>query len=58
MVIGPVGAGKTCLLNSILCEIEQTAGDVKISGKLSYAPQESWCFSASVRENILLGDDQ
>lgn len=55
VVIGTVGAGKTCLLHSILNEIETTAGSIKMNGRTSYAPQESWCFTGTIRDNILLG---
>lgn len=55
VVIGTVGAGKTCLLHAVLNEIETTSGQIVVSGTTSYAPQESWCFSGSIRDNILLG---
>lgn len=58
VVVGAVGSGKTCLLNAILGELEVTSGHVVASGRVSYAPQESWCFSATVRDNILLGADE
>ena len=54
-IVGSVGSGKTCLLYSILNEIDQVAGNMITNGLLSYHPQESWCFSGSVRDNILLG---
>ena len=56
IVIGSVGSGKTCLLYSILTEIEMTSGQLYCSGQISYCPQESWCFGGSVRDNILLGE--
>ena len=55
VVIGTVGSGKTCLLHAVLNEIETTSGEVNLSGSTSYAPQESWCFTGSIRDNILLG---
>lgn len=57
IVIGAVGSGKTCLLYSLLNEIENTAGSCLIGGSISYAPQESWCFGGSVKQNILLGSE-
>ena len=56
IVIGSVGSGKSCLLHALLNEIEATQGKVSLGGDVSYAPQEPWCFGASVRENILLGN--
>ena len=53
-VIGPVGAGKSSLLMSFLKEIERTNGSVSTAGKISYAPQDPWCFNGTVRENIIM----
>ncbi|XP_076270121.1 ATP-binding cassette subfamily C member 4-like isoform X2 [Rhynchophorus ferrugineus] len=54
-VIGPVGAGKSSLLQLLLSELQPTAGTVEIGGSISYACQEPWLFVASVRKNILFG---
>jgi len=54
-VIGPVGAGKSSLIQAILGELRSETGSVKLHGKCSYAAQEPWLFSATVRENILFG---
>lgn len=51
-IIGNVGSGKTTLLNAILGELEIIQGNVEVNGIISYAPQESWIFEASIRENI------
>lgn len=54
-VIGSVGAGKSSLIQAILGELSPEAGSVQLEGRLSYAAQEPWLFSASVRDNILFG---
>ncbi|KAK7255605.1 hypothetical protein RIF29_29018 [Crotalaria pallida] len=54
-VCGPVGAGKSSLLYSILGEIPKISGTVKINGSLAYVSQTSWIQSGTVRENILFG---
>ncbi|KAJ1525502.1 hypothetical protein ONE63_010311 [Megalurothrips usitatus] len=54
-VIGPVGAGKSSLLQSVLGELATTAGRLDVRGKVSYACQEPWLFSGSVRQNITFG---
>ncbi|XP_030554771.1 probable multidrug resistance-associated protein lethal(2)03659 [Drosophila novamexicana] len=54
-VIGPVGAGKSSLIQAILGELRAESGTIKLSGRCSYASQEPWLFCASVRDNILFG---
>ncbi|KAK4879111.1 hypothetical protein RN001_007257 [Aquatica leii] len=55
-VIGPVGSGKSTLLQIILGELSLDSGIVKVNGSLSYAPQEPWLFSGSIKQNILFGN--
>ncbi|RCN25674.1 ABC transporter, ATP-binding protein, partial [Ancylostoma caninum] len=54
-VIGPVGAGKSSLLSSLLCEARRVTGTLSISGKVAYCSQDSWIFSGTIRDNILFG---
>ncbi|XP_015127765.1 multidrug resistance-associated protein 4 [Diachasma alloeum] len=54
-VVGPVGAGKSSLLQLILGELHSTHGHVTVGGSVSYASQEPWLFAGSVRNNILFG---
>ncbi|KAI2473971.1 ATP-binding cassette sub-family C member 4 isoform X2 [Diabrotica virgifera virgifera] len=56
-VIGPVGSGKSSLLQSILGELDIVDGSLAVHGTLSYASQEPWIFSGSIRQNILFGSD-
>ncbi|KAL3689443.1 hypothetical protein R1sor_015752 [Riccia sorocarpa] len=54
-VCGPVGAGKSSLLYSILGETLKLSGDVKVSGTVAYVAQTAWIQSGTVRDNILFG---
>ncbi|KAJ3620808.1 hypothetical protein MTP99_004726 [Tenebrio molitor] len=56
-IAGADGSGKSTLLQVILKEIEPTTGFVDVKGAVSYAVQEAWIFSASVRQNILFGEE-
>ncbi|EMD38835.1 hypothetical protein CERSUDRAFT_92869 [Gelatoporia subvermispora B] len=52
-ILGRVGAGKTSLLSAIIGEMRRLEGVVKVSGTISYAPQNPWIMSATIRDNIL-----
>ncbi|KAJ8713562.1 hypothetical protein PYW07_013932 [Mythimna separata] len=55
-VAGPVGSGKSSLLQLILGELTPKDGTLSLGGaRVSYASQEPWLFVATVRENILFG---
>ncbi|KAI0352362.1 metal resistance protein YCF1 [Trametes cingulata] len=52
-ILGRVGAGKTSLLSAIIGEMLRSDGEVKVMGSISYAPQNPWIMSATIRDNIL-----
>lgn len=54
-IIGPVGSGKSSLIQAILGELEINSGTIDVNGVVSYASQEPWLFSGTVRSNILFG---
>ncbi|KAK9696593.1 ABC transporter [Popillia japonica] len=56
-VIGPVGSGKSSILNVILKELPITSGNLEVIGKVSFSSQEPWLFNGSVRQNVLFGDE-
>jgi ATP-binding cassette subfamily C (CFTR/MRP) protein 4 len=56
-IAGAAGSGKSTLLQVILKEVEPTKGFVDVEGAVWYAAQEAWIFSASVRQNILFGQE-
>ncbi|THC99810.1 hypothetical protein EYZ11_000740 [Aspergillus tanneri] len=54
VVIGPVGCGKTTLLNALLGEITISSGKVMVNDSpIAYCQQTPWLINASVKENIL-----
>lgn len=55
-IIGSVGSGKSSLLHLLLRELPIIDGDLILHEELSYASQEPWLFSETVRNNILFGE--
>ena len=55
VITGPIGAGKSSLLMSLIKELPAISGEIIISGIVSYTSQQSWIFSGTLRENILFG---
>ncbi|KAJ3651769.1 hypothetical protein Zmor_017784 [Zophobas morio] len=56
-VAGATGSGKSTLLYSILKEVDVLKGNIEVEGTVSYTSQEAWIFSASIKQNILFGED-
>ncbi|XP_057653038.1 ATP-binding cassette sub-family C member 4-like isoform X2 [Diorhabda carinulata] len=54
-IVGPVGAGKSSLLQILLGEMPFDTGKIQIGGEISYCSQEPWLFQSTVRSNILFG---
>lgn len=52
-IVGPVGAGKTSLLQGMIGEMRRTAGLVKFGGSVSYCPQSAW-IQVSFRTSTIL----
>ncbi|XP_066253825.1 multidrug resistance-associated protein 1-like isoform X2 [Euwallacea similis] len=54
-IVGPVGCGKSTLINALLGEMEKISGRVNSLGTVAYVPQQAWIQNATVRENIIFG---
>ncbi|GMF18732.1 unnamed protein product [Phytophthora lilii] len=56
VVVGPVGSGKSSLVNAILGEMHQLRGTREVRGDVAYASQQAWIQNQTVRDNILFGE--
>ena len=55
-IIGPVGSGKSTIINGILGEVPALSGSsISMNGKVSYVSQTPFILNATVRDNILFG---
>ncbi|OCF34538.1 hypothetical protein I316_03579 [Kwoniella heveanensis BCC8398] len=54
-IIGPVGSGKSSLLQGLIGEMSILSGSVTFGGKLAYCQQNAWIQNASLRDNITFG---
>jgi ATP-binding cassette subfamily C (CFTR/MRP) protein 4 len=55
-VCGPVGCGKTSLIQAILGELSCISGSFVVrSQKIAYVSQIPWLISGSIKSNILFG---
>lgn len=55
-VIGPVGSGKSALLQAIVKELPVSSGRIRRRYEsLAYAAQDPWIMDGTVKENILMG---
>ncbi|KAI1286881.1 ATP-binding cassette sub-family C member 3 [Halotydeus destructor] len=52
-VVGTVGSGKSSLVSALLGEMEKIRGEVNVSGKVAYVPQQAWIQNATVKNNIV-----
>lgn len=56
-IVGSTGQGKSSLMNAMLGEMQITHGRAKMQGSVAYAPQQAWIYNATVKENILFGNE-
>ncbi|KAI6191326.1 ABC transporter, ATP-binding protein [Aphelenchoides bicaudatus] len=54
-VCGPVGSGKSALLNSILGATVLDKGSISVAGTVAYASQHPCVLGGTIRDNILFG---
>uniref|UniRef100_UPI0037E704EC LOW QUALITY PROTEIN: ATP-binding cassette sub-family C member 5 n=1 Tax=Semicossyphus pulcher TaxID=241346 RepID=UPI0037E704EC len=56
-VCGSVGSGKTSLVSAILGQMAVLEGSVAVRGRLAYVAQQAWILNATLRDNILFGQE-
>ncbi|XP_067941485.1 ATP-binding cassette sub-family C member 2-like isoform X2 [Watersipora subatra] len=56
-VVGSVGAGKSSLLSAITGDLHRQEGSITRKGSLALVSQEAFIVNASIRNNILFGED-
>ncbi|KAJ1283741.1 hypothetical protein BS78_03G149500 [Paspalum vaginatum] len=55
-VCGPVGAGKSSLLCSIMGEMPRISGaETTVVGSRAYVPQSAWIQTGTIQDNVLFG---
>ncbi|KAG1832564.1 ABC protein [Suillus subalutaceus] len=54
-VVGPVGSGKSSLLQGLIGEMRKVSGHVAFGGRVGYCPQTAWIQNATLRDNITFG---
>ncbi|KAF4093148.1 hypothetical protein AMELA_G00028850 [Ameiurus melas] len=54
-VVGQVGSGKSSLLSTLLGEMHKQEGFVSVKGSVAYVPQQAWIQNATLKENIVFG---
>ncbi|KAG0196954.1 hypothetical protein BGX28_009530, partial [Mortierella sp. GBA30] len=52
-VVGPVGSGKSSLLQAMIGNMTQSSGEITRGTNISYASQTAWIQNATIRDNIL-----
>ncbi|KAK3287519.1 hypothetical protein CYMTET_4965 [Cymbomonas tetramitiformis] len=55
LVMGTIGCGKSALLQAVLGELTTLEGSYFTTGKVGYAPQESWIMAGTLQSNVTLG---
>jgi ABC-type glutathione transport system ATPase component len=54
-IVGPVGSGKTSLLQGLIGEMRKTDGSIVFGGSVGYCPQSAWIQVRSILGYDLLG---
>ncbi|KAJ3409863.1 hypothetical protein HDU80_008933 [Chytriomyces hyalinus] len=55
VIVGPVGSGKSSLLNALIGEMQIVQGSISTQDSMAYAAQTAWIQNATVKDNIVFG---
>ncbi|BFZ56150.1 ATP-binding cassette transporter yor1 [Savitreella phatthalungensis] len=56
-IVGAVGSGKSSILSALVGEMRRVNGKITLDGSLGYCAQVPWIQNATVRQNILFGQE-
>ncbi|XP_033637668.1 multidrug resistance-associated protein 5-like [Asterias rubens] len=56
-ICGSVGSGKSSFLNCLMDQMNLLKGDIALKGSFAFASQQAWITNATVRDNILFGEE-
>ncbi|KAL5526288.1 hypothetical protein ACEPAF_8011 [Sanghuangporus sanghuang] len=56
-IVGRVGSGKSSLLQGLIGEMRRVEGQVQFGGRVSYCSQTAWIQNATLRDNVLFGQE-
>ncbi|CAH1367993.1 unnamed protein product [Tenebrio molitor] len=55
IVTGPIGSGKSVLMQILLQEYQINRRSMTITSRISYASEQPWLFQSTIKQNILFG---
>ncbi|KAG6863993.1 hypothetical protein C0991_001277, partial [Blastosporella zonata] len=56
-IVGRVGSGKSSVLQALIGEMRKTRGEILFGGNVAYVPQTPWIRNATLRDNVLFGEE-
>ncbi|KAK3833442.1 MAG: multidrug resistance-associated protein 3 [Linnemannia elongata] len=54
-IVGRVGQGKTSLFGAMIGDMYKLKGNIRMSGRIAYVPQQAWIVNATLQDNVTFG---